>query len=1177
MKSFLAIGWTALWRGSVVVCLAYGFCFSQCNPIDFSAPSQACLNQNLTFTPAANYPSYEWDFCAGDLEQTPTATPFLNYSGSNTVEMFQDNGSYYGFFLSRDNAKLYRLDFGTTITNPPAVVDLGGLGIDLSAPRTVRIAKEGSTYYGFLIAGNSLYRINFGNVLKSVPANAELLFSGNPLSSPIDMALVQEAGKTFLFIVNSGNALVVRFQINSLADAPGLIQMNKITAPNALDGISFMKECNDWYALTTAFSPGQLYRMFFAAGLTDPKPKIDTVSIGLSLHSPAGIALVEDNGNYYSFIKDDGILLYKISFGNSISNVSPVGVNLGNIGMTKSGFGFSMYKAGSNWVGFVTNSTIYKITFPNNCFSNTQYSTAAAPSVTTTNPGSYFISLAIKDALGHRIVKSKSILITNSTAPDIDFSSQNICANSNVNFTSSNASGNLITYAWDFGDGNTDPTGSPSHVYASAGVFNVSLNVGASNSCSNQVQKTITIFNPPVADFTLPAVGTVCTNQNYTFSNHSTFDAGSNPTWQWLINGIPTSSSPDLIQSFNSATTRPIQLIATIPGCSSQKLQNFIVQQTGPIVDFNMGNGCQGSPLQFNNTTVGGGINYTWTFGDGNSSPQFSPTNKYTSFGVFSVNLVASSVNGCQNSNTKSVTVYSTPQSDFSLALPPFSCSGTPSQFNDTTPNPTDSNLLTWGWNFGDTGNDSSVQRNPFYTYKAAGPYTVGMTVTTNFGCRAVVQKLITITQSPIASFTNSPACVNQGTQFTDTSVGSIKTWFWKIGNSNYNYYNPVQVFSSAATYPVQFTVTDFNGCIGQITKSVNVPLAQSPDFSALSTCATKTAIFQNTTPANTDSFVSFAWDFAGQGSGTGPQAPFIFPATGNFSVKMNAHAQSGCVYSVTKTIAIVSPPKAGFTTSTDAGAAPLNVQFTNASSGASSYLWHFHDSGDSTSIVMSPSFIFKDLGDYVVDLDATSIQGCVDTFSKIIHAVLPQVDASLTNLQFIRDPSSGQLQALFVIDNLGNLPLNNPTIIVEISGNATLRENLNLVVLPGQTASQVLNYSFLSTGLAYVCLRVVASQDINPSNDKECVSLNQENIVFAPYPNPVRGELHFDWIASGDEPAQIAIFNATGAKAFDKQLESAQAGLNQIKIDVSNLTPGVYLALFTYPGFKKTFRFIVN
>ena len=602
-----------------------------------------------------------------------------------------------------------------------------------------------------------------------------------------------------------------------------------------------------------------------------------------------------------------------------------------------------------------------------------------------------------------------------------------------------------------------------------------------------------------------------------------------------------------------------------------------MVQQQGPAVDFTVSNGCQGNPLLFANNSTGTISGYAWDFGDGHTSVIDNPQNTYSSTGRYTVSLSATSSSGCNNSATKQVIIYTTPLSDFTLDLPPFSCSGSPSQFNDATPNPTDSNLSSWVWSFGDGANGSSTQRNPLYTYASAGRYSVGLTVTTNFGCSASIQKPIMITPSPTASFAHTPACVGEGTQFTDNSTGSIKSWLWKIDNSSYTFNNPLQVFGVPGTYSAQLTVTDNNNCIAQTTQTIFVPFVQFPDFSAQSTCATKPAVFQNTTPFSTDPITSVSWDFGGQGSGSGSPAQFTFPVTGNFSVKMDARAQSGCVYSVTKTITIVSPPIAGFTTSTDAGPVPLLVQFTNTSTNATGYVWRFHDKTNSTSTVPSPSFTFNELGEYIVDLDATNVQGCLDTFSKIISAVVPRVDAGLTGLQFTRDPSSGEWQALFVIDNAGNLPLTNPTILVEISGNVTLKEKLSLTVLPGQSTSQILNYSLLPGGLDYICLSVDVAQDVSIYNNKQCASLTDETIAFEPYPNPVNGELHLDWIAAASGIAQLTIFNSTGAKAFDRSVEASTAGLNQIRLDVSNLSPGMYLIVFNYSGQKKTFRFAIQ
>ncbi|HMI66377.1 MAG TPA: PKD domain-containing protein, partial [Cyclobacteriaceae bacterium] len=387
----------------------------------------------------------------------------------------------------------------------------------------------------------------------------------------------------------------------------------------------------------------------------------------------------------------------------------------------------------------------------------------------------------------------------------------------------------------------------------------------------------------------------------------------------------------------------------------------------------------------------------------------------------------------------------------------------------------------------------------------------------------------------------------------------------------------PLQVFGAQGTYSARLTVTGNNNCVAQMTQMISVPVVQSPAFTAQGTCATKPAVFLDTTPFSSDPVTSVSWNFGGQGSGTGSPAQFTFPATGNFSVKMDALVQSGCIYSVTKTIAVVSPPVAGFTTSIDAGPVPLLVQFTNISTNAAGYVWHFHDNTNSTSTVPSPSFTFNELGEYIVDLDATSVQGCIDTFSKIISAVIPRVDAGVTGLQFIQDPASGEYRALFAIGNDGNLPLTNPTILVEIAGKVTLKEKLNLTVLPSQSTSQILNFSLLPGGLDYLCLSVEADQDVSVYNNKQCVELTNETIAFAPYPNPVNGELHLDWIAADSGIANITIFNSTGAQAFNRSVQAPAAGLNQIRLDVSNLSPGLYVLVLNYSGQKKTFRFAIQ
>ena len=1154
------------------------------NPVaNFIAPASGCLNQNVEYkNTSVNAATYVWDFSFKDLNSpsaTQLATSVPGHNIPTGITLIFDTDSWYGFLMNRDGNNIFRFDFGDDLENVPTITDLGNINGMLSGPQNLEFVREGGIYYGILtnFLGGNLIRLNFLSGPGAAPTAQDL---GGAITHPRGLDIVNDSGNYIAAVASfSGNKITLINFGNSITNNPISgdqtdVLSGQIDSPI---GVRLMKDGANWYGFVASFGANMINRLDFGATLFSTV----TISSFYSLPSPTEIAVQLEGDQYHLFSVTASGQVHHVNLGTSLSG-SPSSQILGNFGLLNNTFAFDLVRSSPGWYGFTADystGNVYRIKFKSNNVVG-----VSVDSSTKQNPdpvnysigGNYFVELTASSALGANVLL-KSLAIQNLPSPDITISSDNLCFGGTTTLVATEQTGmTLNSWAWDFGDSQTSSLPSPSHSYA-VGQYNITLDAVAANGCSNHVIKPISIFNPPVPAFTLPTASPVCTNQLYTFINASSFDPGSNPTWQWQVNGTNVATTRDLQQSFANTASQQITLLATIPGCSPQQGQSFLVQQQGPTVDFTVPTGCQGKPLLFTNNSTGAISGYAWDFGDGNTSVLDNPQNAYPSIGNYTASLSATSSSGCNNSATKQVTIHTTPLSDFTLDLPPFSCSGSPSQFNDITPNPTDSNLSSWAWSFGDGANGSSTQHNPLYTYDTAGLYSVGLTVTTNFGCSAFIQKPITIAPSPTAAFTHTPACVNEGTQFTDTSTGSIKSRLWKIDNSTYTVPNPLQVFGAQGTYSARLTVTGNNNCVAQMTQMISVPVVQSPAFTAQGTCATKPAVFLDTTPFSSDPVTSVSWNFGGQGSGTGSPAQFTFPATGNFSVKMDALVQSGCIYSVTKTIAVVSPPVAGFTTSIDAGPVPLLVQFTNISTNASGYLWHFHDNTNSTSAGPSLSFTFNELGEYIVDLDATSVQGCIDTFSKIISAVIPRVDAGVTGLQFIQDPASGEYRALFAIGNDGNLPLTNPTILVEMAGKVTLKEKLNLTVLPSQRTSQILNFSLLPRGLDYLCLSVEADQDVSAYNNKQCVDLTNETIAFAPYPNPVNGELYLDWIAADSGIANIMIFNSTGAQAFNRSVQASAAGLNQIRLDVSNLSPGLYVLVLNYSRQKKTFRFAIQ
>ena len=1165
---------------------------AQCPVANFAVSSSACRQERITIqnTISAGV-SYNWDFCSGDLAQTPSqqaaVSSFYILNRARTIRIVQaEDQTWYGFALDQPDNYLIRFSFGGDITSTPTVTVVGNPSSSFSTPTDMRFWQEGTLWYAVVTnsGNNSLLLLSFGSDLTSTPTVTNLGSFGGIIQSPAGVVLAQQGNNLSAFVTNYTTNQVVCLNFGSSIVNTPTSTVFGVSGASGLKAISIVRQCNQWVAIATSYSNNQLIYLDFQNGLTQP-PVIGLLTIPSASYSfPTNIALAAEGGHYYAFVQSayPGDV-YRIDFGTSITNLTGTFSDLGNLGTSTNMDAFEMMNTGTLWKAFTMDlaaGNLVRLDFPNLCSASvTTYQGSSPPSITYSSSGNYTITLQAIDASGDVSYTAETIAVNNSLAPDIDFSSQNVCVNNNVNFTSINSSGNITTYAWNFGDSNTSAQADPSHTFSAVTTYVVQLDVTATNGCQNNKIDSLTIYQQPAANFSLPATSPICTNQNYTFTNTSTYDTASGIVWQWNVNGTDVSAAQNLTYSISSASPQQVTLTASIPGCSTQSIQMLNTVLPGPPISFSVGTGCQESPLTFTNTSSGSIQSFTWNFGDGNTSTITNPTNTYSSIGSYSVSLVGASSNGCQNSSTQNVTVYSKPDADFSLELPPFSCAGTPSQFTDQTPNLTDSNLSSWAWGFGDSANGTSTQENPTYTYASAGQYTVSFSATTNFGCTDTIEKQITIAPSPVANFTWSPACVNQGTQFTDASGTGIKSWFWQIGSGSSILQNPLPyVFQSPGPDSVKLTVTASNNCISQVTKIVIVPVPLSPSFSSKSTCAGLESVFKNTTaPVINDTTAFSSWIFP-DGTGTGSPAQYLFPNTGNFSVTLTVTGQSGCTYKIANPISIVTAPVANFTASPNSGSAPLKVQFTNTSTNATSYTWSFNDSSNSMSTQFSPSFTYTELGDYVVDLTAFGADSCSDTQSQIIHVVLTRVDAVLEQLQLIPNKVTGGLQALFSIGNNGTLPFSNPVIILDISGSdSTIQTLNNLTVAPGQTVSQVLNYTFSPVGQAYVCLWIVEAGDVDLFNNKQCETLDNENVIFAPYPNPTGGELTLDWIANEDGTARITIFTSTGEKAFDRQLSASSSGLNQIQLDVSNLHPGAYLVMFNYLGTQKTFRFVVN
>jgi len=1160
---------------------------------NFNLPSTACLNQNIYLdNTSTNANGYEWDFCQGDLLTSPVATAVKYLGGSVTLgtDVVFDGTNWYGFVINRNTNSILRLDFASDLYSTPVVTDLGNVSGVIQNPSDIKVIFENGNWYAFVYgsATPAVVRVNFGNSLTNTTS------STSPITASI---VINDSGSSnggFDMIYDGSNWIIVYIQNTSLVIA----RLNTITSvptvsdiiagtnnsfASGLGDIVLRKSNGKFYGYTVAYGNQSLQRLTFGTTMFT-SPIIDDITSILPSTSnrPFGVDMVIDNGNYYLLISTLEGSLYKIDLGPNLDQAPIAGVNLGTLSIIANTLKLRVVNQASQWFIFstdFTNAQLFRITFsnPSSCPTGSKTSNLSNPVLQYNTPGQQFITLRSFNGGGTDQV-SKSVTVSGQTSPDIDFAAAGICINNNTTFTATNSSGNVNSFAWDFGDGGNSlvTTFSTNHTYMSTGMFVTTVAASASNGCINTLKDSIFIFNPPIASFSMPSPTVTCSNQDYLFTNTTTSDVGVSPTWQWSVDGNQLSTAQDFTSYFSTAGSKSIQLIAFIPGCSSQVSQSFLVQQEGPLTDFSFSGICDNAPSQFTNQTTGLVLNYSWDFGDGTTSSVVNPQYTYPGIGTYDVLLTASNGVGCNNVKKKSITIYSNPQTKFSFPLPPFSCSGATAQLTDQTPAPFDSNITSWQWNFGDpsSSQNTSSAKNPVHIFATAGTYNVTLTTTTNNNCSSTVQKSVNILQAPIAAFTNNPACEDQVTTFSDASTGNPTSWTWQIGGAYSSLKEQSHIFSLPGNYPVTLSVTGSNGCISSVSKMIAVPVAPLPDFATYKNCTAQQTIFKDSTATSSDPIKSYSWDFAGLGTAAGSPAIFSFANAGNYEVTLKVTTQSGCFYSVTKNVDVVAAPVAAFTASPMSGVPPLDVHFTNTSTLATSYLWTFNDSPVTTSTETSPSRTFDKFGDYVVDLLARNNMGCTTTLSKIISVVLPANDIAVTALSTIQN-ADGSLSTIATLKNNGGTSLSDVAVILDLSGNATVREKVNTTIQGRQTVNHLFNFDITDVSqLTYLCVEASLDGDINLSNNSYCISLKGA-FLYNPYPNPAGDQLHIDFIANGQDHMTVIVVDAVARKSFQDEF-TVGAGLNQLTIPTDDLSPGIYFVTIQTSTEKKTSKIVI-
>ncbi|MBN1889167.1 MAG: PKD domain-containing protein [Thermoflexales bacterium] len=214
-----------------------------------------------------------------------------------------------------------------------------------------------------------------------------------------------------------------------------------------------------------------------------------------------------------------------------------------------------------------------------------------------------------------------------------------------VTFTN-HSTGPYTASLWDFGDGETSVLASPTHTYATTGVYTVSLTVtGVDESDTLTRTRYITVQHPVQADFSAnPTSGAY--PLTVAFTNWST---GLYTASRWDFGDGGTSVLPSPTHTYPAAGVYTVSLTVTGPdGSDALTRARYIVVYTPAKADFSASPTSGMWPLlvQFTNQSSGDYTTSLWDFGDGATSMVAQPAHTYMADGVYTASLTVSGLGG---------------------------------------------------------------------------------------------------------------------------------------------------------------------------------------------------------------------------------------------------------------------------------------------------------------------------------------------------------------------------------------------------------------------------------------------------------------------------------------------------------------------------------------------------
>lgn len=316
--------------------------------------------------------------------------------------------------------------------------------------------------------------------------------------------------------------------------------------------------------------------------------------------------------------------------------------------------------------------------------------------------------------------------------------------------------GDIASWQWEFGDGESSDLPSPSHAYQADGSYTATLTVTDANGAEGQAKAEVTVSNlAPVAKLTANGKAgelDVPTGGPIQFDASNSKDRSPNGQvvrYEWDLDGDGSvdecTTLSSLVHSYTDDGVYAATLRVVDDDGATALADSITVQVYNRVPECTFG-WLPEIPTDAEEVTFratgsdpdGEIISWDWAFGDGSTADVRNPVHHFADDGTCSITLTVVDDDGAEGSCTAEITVKNaSPIATFSFS-PSLPQAGEAVRFIDRSEDPSPAGKIVHvAWSFGDgtscpgtpTGCEVGGTHSPTHCYNAPGMYTIILVV----------------------------------------------------------------------------------------------------------------------------------------------------------------------------------------------------------------------------------------------------------------------------------------------------------------------------------------------------------------------------------------------------------------------------------------------------------------